>query len=106
MSEHEAPNPDLSEHVHPDPDPIVDPLKPVTDSAELLRAMDDSVRVINEEIDGTSVLDHPDGSKAWVGMNIRHLELMMGPRVDELGDSPDLSTYETAITAGNAYVAS
>ena len=65
------------EHVHVDPEPIVDPLKPVTDSAELLRAMDDSVRVINEEIDGTSVMDHPDGSKAWVGKNIRHLELMI-----------------------------
>ncbi len=86
-----------------EPEPPDDPLKPVTDSAELLKAMDDSVTVIDEVIAGTSVLDHPDGPKAWVDMNVRHLELMIGPRLAELGDSPDLSSYEAAIAAGNAY---
>lgn len=91
MSEHETPPVDL---------------EPVASPEVLLSGMDGSVTVINEVIDGTSVLEHPEGHKAWVGTNVRHLELMVGPRVDELGDSPDLSTYETAITAGNAYVAS
>ena len=85
--------------------PPVD-LEPIASPKVLLSGMDASVTAINEVIDGTSVLEHPEGHMAWVGTNVRHLELMVGLRVDELGDSPDLSTYETAITAGNAYVAS
>ena len=40
-----------------EPEPPDDPLKPVTDSAELLKAMDDSVTVIDEVLS-----DIPGGS--------------------------------------------
>lgn len=71
--------------------------------AELLSAMDNSVTLINEMIAGTEV-HHPIASRPHeVLANVRHLELMIGPRLAELGESPDLSTYEAAITAGNAY---
>ena len=74
--------------------------------AEQLASMLHNVAVIDDVINGTYPSDPPQGLTELVAQNVRHLELMVGPRVDELGDSPDLSTYETAITAGNAYVAS
>jgi hypothetical protein len=75
--------------------------------ADKLSQMDASVAAIDRVIGGTYPdVAGPTDFDAIVGRNVRHLELMVGPRVDELGDSPDLSTYETAITAGNAYVAS
>ena len=75
--------------------------------ADKLHQMDSSVAVIDSVIGGTYPdVAGPTDFADIVGRNVRHLELMVGLRLDELGDSPDLSTYETAITAGNAYVAS
>ena len=72
-----------------------------------LHQMDASVAAIDRVIGGTYPdVAGPTDFTSIVGRNVRHLELMVGLRIDELGDSPDLSTYETAITAGNAYVAS
>ena len=74
--------------------------------AEQLASMLHNVAVIDDVISGTYPSDPPQGLTELVAQNVRHLELMVGPRVDDLGDSPDLSTYQAAITAGNAYVAS
>ena len=84
------------------PDPNVQPI-PIG-SAVLLSIMDDSVAVINEVIDGAILYDPPQGLAGLVEANVEHLELMTGARVTQLGDSPDLSTYEAAITAGKAYL--
>ena len=65
--------------------------------------MDNSVTLINEMIAGTEG-HHPIASRPHeVLANVRHLELMIGPRLAELGESPDLSTYQAAITAVKAY---
>ncbi len=74
--------------------------------ADKLHQMDSSVAVISNVIDGTTDDAGMSTFTSMVGRNVRHLELMVGLRVDELGDSPDLSTYQAAITAGNAYLAS
>jgi hypothetical protein len=72
--------------------------------ADKLAQMDSSVAVINSVIGGTYPdVAGPTDFTSIVGRNVRHLELMVGLRVAELGDSPDLSTYNAAITAGNAY---
>ena len=79
-------------------------LIPDPEPAELLSAMDNSVTLINEMIAGTEA-HHPIASRPHeVIANVCHLELMIGIRVAELGDSPDLSTYEAAITAGKTYL--
>ena len=79
-------------------------LIPDPEPAELLSAMNNSATLINEMIAGTEA-HHPIASRPHeVLANVRHLELMVGLRVDELGDSPDLSTYQAAITAGKAYL--
>ena len=73
--------------------------------ADKLHQMDSSVAVIDSVIDGTYPdVAGPTDFTSIVGRNVRHLELMVGLRLDELGDSPDLSTYEAAITAGNNYL--
>ena len=83
---------------------IVDGLIPDPEPAELLSAMDNSVTIINEVIAGT-IAYHPDVNRPdLVTANVGHLELMTSTRVDELGESPDLSTYQAAITAGKAYL--
>ena len=81
-------------------------LIPDPEPAELLSAMDNSATLINEMIAGTEA-HHPIASRPHeVIANVRHLELMIGIRVAELGESPDLSSYEAAITAGRAYLES
>ena len=77
----------------PDPEP-----------AELLAAMDSVASVIDSVIDGTIDYEPLQGLAGLVEVNVKHLELMVGLRVDELGESPDLSTYQAAITAGKAYL--
>tara|TARA_Y100000310_G_C19980159_1_gene489419 strand:- start:1 stop:273 length:273 start_codon:yes stop_codon:yes gene_type:complete len=75
--------------------------------ADRLKQMDSSVAAIDRVIDGTYPdVAGPTDFASIVGSNVRHLELMTGTRVGELGESPDLSSYETAITAGRAYLES
>ena len=77
---------------------------PTIDAATHLKAMDDSVAMIDAIIASPADYDTPEGSAARVRANVEHLELMAGERVDELGESPDLSTYEAAIASGRAYL--
>ena len=86
----------------PEPNPV-DSI--VFTPADKLKQMDSSVAAIDRVIGGT----YPDVEGTGpltqiVEKNVRHLELMVGLRVAELGESPDLSTYEAAITAGKAYL--
>jgi hypothetical protein len=72
-----------------------------------LSAMDDSVAAINTVIDGTNIYNfEPAQLVSMVEANVSHLETMTVDRIGELGESPDLSSYETAITAGRAYLES
>ena len=79
-------------------------LIPAPEPAELLAAMDSVASVIDSVIDGTIDYEPLQGLAGLVEVNVKHLELMVGLRVDELGESPDLSTYQAAITAGKAYL--
>ena len=79
-------------------------LIPAPDPAELLAAMDSVASVIDSVIDGTIDYEPLQGLAGLVEVNVKHLELMVGLQVDELGESPDLSTYQAAITAGKAYL--
>ena len=79
-------------------------LIPDPEPAELLSAMDSVASVIDSVIDGTIDYEPLQGLAGLVEVNVKHLELMVGLRVDELGESPDLSTYQAAITAGKAYL--
>ncbi len=81
-------------------------LIPAPEPAELLAAMDSVASVIDSVIDGTIDYEPLQGLAGLVEVNVKHLELMTGTRVGELGESPDLSSYETAITAGRAYLES
>tara|TARA_Y100000310_G_C20411371_1_gene682147 strand:- start:258 stop:518 length:261 start_codon:yes stop_codon:yes gene_type:complete len=74
--------------------------------AQLLLGMDDSVAVINDVVDETISYDPPISLAALVEANVSHLETMTVDRVAKLGESPDLSTYETAIAAGKTYLES
>ena len=72
--------------------------------ADEFKQIDSSVALINSVVGGT----YPDVEGTGpltpiVEKNVRHLELMVGLRVAELGESPDLSTYNAAIAAGKAY---
>jgi hypothetical protein len=86
----------------PEPNPVDDI---VFTPADKLKQMDSSVAAIDRVIGGTyPAVAGPTDFDSIVGSNVRHLELMTGTRLAELGDSPDLSTYEAAITAGKAYL--
>jgi len=96
------------EHVHVDPEPpanIEQDDVDVPDAAKHLAGMDACVLRINEALADEMQHVPEQGLKGYVTDNVAYLESMTGPKVHLLGDSPDLSTYETAITAGNAYVA-
>ena len=86
------------------PEPYFEPIP--SDPANLLSAMDDSVTVINDVINETIVYEPTQGLAGLVETNVEHLEHMTVDRVAQLGDSPDLSTYETAIAAGKTYLES
>jgi hypothetical protein len=79
---------------------------PELEPSEVLSAMDSSVAIINEVIDGTSLVRPIEHWAELVVRNVSHLETMTTDRVGKLGESPDLSSYETAITAGRAYLES
>tara|TARA_Y100000310_G_scaffold343924_1_gene453958 strand:+ start:1621 stop:1881 length:261 start_codon:yes stop_codon:yes gene_type:complete len=85
---------------------MIDGTIPDPEPADFLSAMDDSVAVINEVVDGTISYDPPQGLAGLVEANVSHLETMTVDRVDELGESPNLSSYETAIAAGKTYLES
>ena len=79
---------------------------PEIEPPELLSAMDNSVVIINEVVDGTSLVRPIEHWADLVVVNVSHLETMTTDRVGRLGESPDLSTYETAIAAGKTYLES
>lgn len=72
--------------------------------AQQLSSMDSSVAVINGIIDEETHRYPPEEIFRIVDKNVEHLELMIGDRVAELGDSPDLSSYKATITAGKTYL--
>ena len=79
---------------------------PEIEPPELLSAMDNSVVIINEVVDGTSLVRPIEHWADLVVVNVSHLETMTTDRVGKLGESPDLSSYETAIAAGKTYLES
>lgn len=86
------------------PEPYFQPI--VIAPSDLLSAMDDSVTVINDVLNETIIYEPAQGLAGLVETNVEHLEHMTTDRIAQLGESPDLSSYETAIAAGKTYLES
>lgn len=66
-----------------------------------IKAMGDSVYVINEKI---AEGKHTEDSHDTIDRNVRHLEIMLGK--DNIQNSgSDLTSFNTAITDGKTYIA-
>lgn len=70
-----------------------------------IRAMRDSVTVINQELARTEPLT--EQQKGNISRNVKHLEIMMAKPfvIARVDGGEDLSDVTTAITAGNAKLA-
>ena len=76
--------------------------------AEVLLAADDSVTLING-INGGSIVRSDltqDEINSMIQQNVDHLEIILAyTDPDVAGSSDDKSSYNNAITTGNAYIA-
>jgi hypothetical protein len=76
--------------------------------AEVLAAADDSVALINGIDDGSIVRSDltQDEINSMIQQNVDHLEIILAyTDPDVAGSSDDKSSYNNAITTGNAYIA-
>ena len=76
--------------------------------AEVLLAADDSVALINGIDDGSIVRSDltQDEINSMIQQNVDHLEIILAyTDPDVAGSSDDKSSYNNAITTGNAYIA-
>ena len=76
--------------------------------AEVLAAADDSVTLINGIDDGSIVRSDltQEEINDMVQRNVDHLEIILAyTDPDVAGSSDDKSSYNNAITTGNAYIA-
>ena len=76
--------------------------------AEVLAAADDSVTLINGIDDGSIVRSDltQDEINSMIQQNVDHLEIILAyTDPDVAGSSDDKSSYNNAITTGNAYIA-
>ena len=76
------------------------------DVTQILSAADDSVSLINGISDGSIVRDDLEQSEIndMVQRNVDHLEIILAYE-EVVADSSDKSSYNDAISTGNAYIA-
>jgi hypothetical protein len=77
--------------------------KTTEDIAQDYIAMGDSVSLINDIIVGKAMADRTTEDKQdWVNRNVEHLEIML---VKDYWTDEDMTSVNSAIMAGNEYVA-